>query len=160
MTDKKFDRSVCFMFFECYLQQAQEIRRTYGDTAAYQCLEGICKYALYQEEPEDQMAKIVVTGLKNTIDAGQKKREIGFSKENKEQTNAVLKYVKENPDATQNEIASAVGCSIGKVNKVLKRIHDTASYEDFSSDENYEYGSIGDVEKIVLRYKSDILLYA
>lgn len=122
MTNKEFDRGVCFMFFECYLEQAQEIRQAYGDTAAYQCLEGICRYALYQEEPEDQLAKIVVTGLKNTIDAGQKKRANGFSKENKEQTNAVLKYIKENPGATQKEIANVVGCSVGKVNKVLKSV--------------------------------------
>ena len=117
---KEFDRSVCFMFFESYLEQGKLVKQLYNSEVAYKYLEGIIEYGLYQKESEDPLIKMLVAGLKNTIDAGQEKRKKGFpSKENKETEEAILKCKAENPKATQREIANIVGCSLGKVNKVL-----------------------------------------
>ena len=74
---------------------------------------------MYKEEADDPVINALVSSLKNTIDANQNKRAGGFSKENTEMTEAILKYKNEHPEATQREISNAVGCSVGKVNKAL-----------------------------------------
>jgi len=126
--DKEFDRSVCFTFYESYLTQAELIKEQYGANEAYDSLSGIIKYALYKEEPANIMAKIVLEGLKNTIDAGQAKRASGFAKKsNAEMDEKIIQYKKDNPDATYEQIKEALGCSKGKISKVLKNsvhVHD------------------------------------
>ena len=117
---EQFNRSVCFTFFESYLEQAKEVKEIMGADKAYDYLEGLIEYALYERMPDDATTKMLVTGLKNTIDANQKKRASGFSRENIKQTEAINKYKEENPDATQRAIADALNCSLGKVNKSLR----------------------------------------
>jgi len=116
---KEFKRNVCFSFFESYLEQAKKVKKNMWEKQAYDYLEALIEYALYSKESDDPTTQMLVCGLKNTIDANQAKRARGFTKENKEQTEAIKKYKEEHPEATQREIAEKVGCSAGKVNKAL-----------------------------------------
>lgn len=118
--NKEFDRSVCFTFFESYLEGADKIADVQGKEFSYDYLTAIIRYALYQEESKDPIINAMVSALKNTIDANQKKRASGFTKENTEQTKAIITYYQEHPEATEREVAEAVGCSNGKVNKVKR----------------------------------------
>lgn len=117
--EKIFNRSVCFTFFESYLEGAEKYKEVFNVEIAYGYLCGLIRYALYKEEAEDPMINALVSPLKNTIDANQDKRSNGFGRENKEMTEAIIRYKDEHPEATQREIADAVACSVGKVNKVL-----------------------------------------
>ena len=119
MNNKEFDRSVCFQFYESYLEQAELVKEQLGPELCAEYFIALAKYGLYQEESDNPIIKMLVSGLKNTIDAGQTKRARGFNGENKEKTEAILKYKQEHSDASQREIANACGCSIGKVNKVI-----------------------------------------
>ena len=121
---KEFKRNMCFTFFESYLEQGKMIKEQMGDKECSDYFIGLAEYALYGEEPNSSMAKMLVSGLKNSIDACQDKRERAFNGkhngENMEQTEAIIKYYEENPNATQREVAKAVGVSVGKVCKVKK----------------------------------------
>lgn len=115
---KEFNRNVCFTFFESYLEGADKMVSACNKEFAYDYLTAIIRYALYKEESENPMINAMVSALKNTIDANQKKRENGFLGEDKEQTEAIIKYYEEHPDATEREVAKAVKCSKGKVHNV------------------------------------------
>jgi len=115
-TTQDFDRSVCFTFFNSYLEQAKQVQEIYGSQTAYEYFVALSEYGLYQKDADNPIIKMLISGLKNTIDANQKKRSHAFSKGDKEQTDRVLQYYSENPEATQREIATAVDCSLGKVN--------------------------------------------
>ena len=119
MNNKEFDRSVCFQFYASYLEQAELVYEQLGPEMCAEYFIALVKYGLYQEESDNPMIKMLISGLKNTIDAGQLKRERAFNGENKELTEKIIKYKEETPDATQREIADACKCSIGKVNKSL-----------------------------------------
>ena len=119
MNNKEFDRSVCFQFYESYLEQAELVKEQLGPEMCAEYFIALVRYGLYQEEPSNPMVKMLISGLKNTIDAGQLKREKAFSGENKELTQKIVQYKEENPDATQREVATACQCSVGKVNKAL-----------------------------------------
>ena len=116
---KEFDRSVCFTFFNSYLEQAIEVEKNFGAVEAYKYLKSLAEYGLYGIESSEPIIKMLVCGLKNTIDANQAKRAQGFSREDTEKTKAILNYKAEHPEATQRTIANAVHCSLGKVNSVL-----------------------------------------
>lgn len=118
---KEFFRNVCFTFFESYLEGAEKMAEAQGKEFAFDYLTGIIRYALYEEESEDFMINAMVSALKNTIDANQSKRATGFTGENKEQTEAILKYYQEHPEASEREVADAVGCGKTKVNKVKRK---------------------------------------
>lgn len=55
-----------------------------------------------------------------------KHRSRGFSKENVEATNKIIEYKKNNPEASQREIAAACDVSVGKVNKSINKEIDKA----------------------------------
>ena len=142
---KEFDRSVCFSFFKSYLEQGEKVNKLYGAEAAYNYFIALIEYGLYQKESEDELSNLLVSGLKNTIDANQKKRASAFeSKENKRITESVLKFKAENPNATQREIASAVGCSLGKVNTALAKSNNanTNNYTNRNSNSNNNTNSM------------------
>lgn len=119
MKDKEFNRAACFTFFESYLDQAKQIREQMGAEQCADYLISLAEYALYKQEPNNPLTRMLIAGLKNAIDAGQEKRARGFAQENTEQTAAIKKYKQEHPHASYREIAAAVGCSKSKVGKVL-----------------------------------------
>lgn len=119
-SNKEFDRSVCFTFFEDYRKTAKELEADFGKETVADYYNAIIDYALYTAEPELKgPLKYIWPTTKTTIDKSIDRRSNGF-KENIEQTEKIIKYKKENPDATQREIAEATNTSLGKVNKVLQ----------------------------------------
>ena len=122
-TEKEFDRSVCFSFFEDYFQHVENVEKEFGIEVAYKVIMTIVKYGLYEEEPEDDRMKILVNKtILKSIDLSQKRRSRGFSGEDLEKTQKVMDYYRDHPDASQNEIVKATGISKGKVNKVIRKI--------------------------------------
>lgn len=73
MEEKIFNRSVCFSFFESYLDQAKQVKEQLGPEMCAEYLIAVAEYGLYQKESENPMIKMLVSGLKNVIDAGQEK---------------------------------------------------------------------------------------
>lgn len=136
---KEFDRSVCFTFFESYLEQGELINQNLGAEMCSNYFIALCKYALYQEEPDDMMIKILITGLKNTIDAGQNKRAKSFKGEDIDMTNKILEYKTNNPEASYRQIANALGCSKSKVGKVLSNSNSNINY---NSNLNSNYNTV------------------
>ena len=121
MSKKEFSRNICFTFFEDYKKTADELEKDFGKELVADYYNAIINYALYNIEPELKgTLKYVWHTTKTTIEKSIERRSNSFSKENTEQTNKILKYKEENPNATQREIADATGISVGKVNKVLK----------------------------------------
>ena len=128
---KEFRRNVCFSFFEDYRLTAKELEKDFDKSMVADYYNAIIDYALYEEEPKLSGAlKYIWYTTKTTIDKSVERRSNGFSRENVEQTDAVLKFKEENPGATQREISEATNVSVGKVNKVLQR----KSYSDSISD--------------------------
>ena len=137
MNDKEFKRSVCFTFFEDYRLTAKEIEKDFGKEAAADYYNAIIDYALYDVEPELKGAlKYVWPTTKQTIDRSINRRASGFSRENTDQTEKIMRYKEEHPDATQREIAEATNTSLGKVNKVLKDSSSSVSSSSSSSSSN------------------------
>lgn len=136
MNNKEFDRSVCFQFYESYLEQAELVKEQLGYEMCAKYFIALVRYGLYQEESDDPMIKMLISGLKNTIDAGQTKRARGFNGKNKEKTEAIIKYKQEHPDASQREIANVCGCSIGKVNKVINSNSNLNSNNNINNNSN------------------------
>lgn len=120
-TNKEFDRSKAFTFYGEWAEMAREILNDYGKEIVADFFLAITNYALYEIEPEEKKAplKYFWAQLKEKIDASQEHRSRGFSKEDKALTNSIIKYKTDNPNATYRDIANAVGCSLGKVSKVL-----------------------------------------
>lgn len=123
--EKEFERNRCFMFFESYLESAEKYQTLFGTDVAFNYLIGLAKYALYQEESEDDMTNGLVSALKNTIDSGQEKRSKAFSGENFDQTKVVAEYYRDHPRASQRAIADATGVSKTKVQKTLAKIRES-----------------------------------
>lgn len=148
MSNKEFNRNICFTFFEDYRKTAKEIEEDFGKEAVADYYNAIIDYALYGVEPELKGAiKYIWHTTKASIDKSIERRSGGF-RENTEQTERVLKYKEENPEATQREIAEATGISVGKVNKVLKAnsSSNTISNTDSNSNSNSSSNSIREHE--------------
>ena len=119
MEEKVFNRSVCFSFFESYLDQAKQVKEQLGPEMCAEYLIAVAEYGLYQKESENPMIKMLVSGLKNVIDAGQEKRAKAFS--NSEMYEEIIQYKKDHPDASLREIGEALGCSKNTVDRALKK---------------------------------------
>lgn len=124
---REFDRSICFTFFESYLEQGELVNVNLGSEVCANYFIALCRYALYQEEPQDSIIKMLITGLKNTIDAGQNKRAKSFKGEDVDMTNKILKYKEDNPNASYRQIADALGCSKSKVGKVFSNLNSNSN---------------------------------
>lgn len=119
---KEFSRNICFTFFEDFRKTAKEIETDFGKESVADYYNAIIDYALYANEPELKgVIKYIWHTTKASIDKSIERRSNGFTKEDTEKTEKVLNYKKENPTATQREIADATGVSVGKVNKVLNK---------------------------------------
>lgn len=147
MSNKEFNRSVCFTFFEDYRKTAIEIENDFGKEAVCDYYNAIIDYALYEIEPELKgVLKYTWHTTKTTIDSSVNRRASGF-REDTEATEKILEYKRQNPNATQREIADATNTSVGKVNKALKSLNntpnpDTNTDTSSSSDSNTYPNSI------------------
>ena len=121
MTNKEFDRSVAFTFYKEWKEDADIIEEDYGYEGKVKFYDAIIDYALYEIDPEMKPpVKYFWNTIKEKIDASQEHRSRGFSKTDTETSKKILDYKQEHPEASQREIADAIGCSLGKVNKTLK----------------------------------------
>lgn len=120
MSNKEFNREICFTCYSSWLKQAKQIREMYNDRVALDYLLAIGDYACYEAEPTDPFVQMMLMSIREQIDASQNRRAGGFNRENTAQTKAILDYYNEHPDASQDAISKALGISKGKVNKVLK----------------------------------------
>ena len=119
--EKNFDRSIAFTFYAEWHEMAKEIEEDYGKEVVADFYNAIIEYALFEVEPEKKAPlKYFWAQLKEKIDASQAHRAKGFG-ENVELNEKILQYEQENPEATYRMIAEAVGCSVGKISKVLGR---------------------------------------
>ena len=126
--DKGFDRSIAFTFYAEWAQDADTIEEDYGLEGKAKFYDAIVNYALFEITPEMKPPiKYFWNTIQEKIDASQNHRARGFTRENTEQTEAILKYIEENPNASEREIAVAVGCSNGKVNKVKQKYLSTTN---------------------------------
>lgn len=117
--EKVFDRSVAFTFYKEWKQDADTIEEDFGAEVKAAYYDAIINYALFEIEPEMKAPiKYFWNSIKEKIDASQKNRSKGF-REDTEMTQKIINYKASNPTASQRTIAEAVGCSAGKVNKVL-----------------------------------------
>ena len=117
--EKVFDRSVAFTFYKEWKQDADTIEEDFGVEVKAAYYDAIINYALFEIEPEMKAPiKYFWNSIKEKIDASQKNRSRGF-REDTEMTQKIINYKASNPTASQRTIAEAVGCSAGKVNKVL-----------------------------------------
>lgn len=114
-----FDRSVAFTFYKEWKQDADTIEEDFGAEVKAAYYDAIINYALFEIEPEMKAPiKYFWNSIKEKIDASQKNRSKGF-REDTEMTQKIIDYKAANPTASQRNIAEALGCSVGKVNKVL-----------------------------------------
>lgn len=121
--EKAFDRGVCFTFFADYWDTAQKIEASLGVEKAYSYIEAVAEYSLYGVEPElDLMLDFVWPTTKATIDKNIERRKRGFGREDTEQTERIIREYEKDPQASQEEIGKRAGASVGKVNKVIKRL--------------------------------------
>lgn len=119
--NKEFDRSVAFTFYREWKEDADVIEEDYGSEGKAKFYDSVIEYALFEIEPEMKPPiKYFWKTIKEKIDASQMHRAKGFSKEDTELTEKIKQYKADNPNATQREMASALKCSVGKINKVLK----------------------------------------
>lgn len=158
--NKEFDRNICFTFFEDYRKTAKEIEEDFGKEAVAEYYNSIIDYALYEIEPELKgTIKYLWHTTKTTIDKSIDRRASGFAREDIEMTERILKYKKDNPNATQRDIAHFTGASIGKVNKVLNNHSisytnsDASTSSNTTSEHEHEHGSSIDEKKNIKKEK-------
>lgn len=126
MNNKEFNRAKAFTFYAEWSEIADMLEADYGAEVSNEFYKAIKNYALFSIEPVlSAPIKYLWPQLKEKIDASQAHRARGFYREDKELTKLILELREMNPNATQREIAETIGCSIGKVNKVLKNIAST-----------------------------------
>jgi len=122
-TEKKaFDPTICFTCFSPWVEFIRNLSER-DPAAALQAFFVIADFCLYDIEPAADNS----WGLAWPIVEQQALRSIhsrrrGFGAENTVQTEAIKAYVIAHPGAPQWEIASAIGCSLTKVNKVMKQL--------------------------------------
>ena len=131
MSNKEFNRSIAFTFYKEWKEDADSIEEDFGSDGKVRFYDAIINYALFEIEPEMKApVKYFWSTIKEKIDASQEHRSRGFIKEDTEITQKIIDYKNNNPESTQRDIADAVGCSLGKVNKVLKSNYSTSINTD------------------------------
>lgn len=134
---KEFDQTICFTFFQPWL----EAIRTTAETDPQKAIDAFLvlgDYCLYGIEPDAERNPwgiawpVISAEARRSID----NRRRGFGAENTALTEAIKNYHAEHPEATQMEIKKAVGCSIGKVNKVIRSLDAGSDIHIDSSNDN------------------------
>ena len=120
MSEKEFDRSKCFTFFESYYTTGQMIEELKGKEIAYEYYKAIMEYALYKKPIEDKELLLYAGGFTTLkmIDSSQERRSRGFG-EDKMVSRSILELKRDHPEYSQNKIAEELQISKGKVNKVM-----------------------------------------
>ena len=121
---KAFDQSICFTFFQPWLEAIRTVAETDPQKAidAFLALGDYCLYGI-EPDPERNPWGIAWPVISAEASRSINNRRRGFGAENTAQTEAIKNYRAEHPEATQMEIKKAVGCSIGKVNKVIRSLY-------------------------------------
>lgn len=154
-SNKVFERNVCFTFFEDYRLTAKELEDDFGKEIVADYYNAIIDYALYEQEPELKgTIKYVWHTTKTTIDKSVERRSNAFGKADVETTKKILQYKENHPEATQRKIAEAVGCSPGKVNKVLKD-YSSNTYSNSNTDTNSSSNTCNEREREHVSLSSD-----
>lgn len=136
-SEKTFRRDMCCMVFEDHRITASELEKECGKEAALDYYNAILDYSLYDIEPNLTGAvKFLWPVTKTGLDRSIENRSRGFRQEDTELTEKILQHKKDNPCASQRDIAKAVGCSVGKVNKSLNNTVDEDSASCTGSDAN------------------------
>lgn len=151
--EKEFDRSICFTYFGNYDRQIELVKEQCGLETAYEVYRAIVDYGLFKKEITDPKIRMLVgEATLDLIENSQKKRENSFG-ENIEQTQTIIDYNREHPEASQREIARVTGISQGKVNKVFKKYElktikksskdtDSDNVTDNDIDDDYDNDSV------------------
>lgn len=143
---KEFDRSVCFTCFAPWVETVR-LMAVENPQKAVEAFLTLSDYCLYGTEP-DPLEN--VWGAMWPIVEGEARRSIanrrrGFGSEDVALSDAIREYAAGHPGASQRAIAEALGCSLGKVNKTLKKavsavpdggadVTDTYVHNDISND--------------------------
>lgn len=128
--NRQFDRSKCFTFFNTYRTQGKRIREKYGDKMAADYYEAIIDYGLEQKPvTDDDLMLLIGETLLETIDSSQNRRSRSIG-ENMELTRSILETVRDHPEYSQDNIKEIVGCSKGKVNKVINKFKEGGYADD------------------------------
>ena len=148
MNNEEFDRSKCFTFYGSYATQGKRIRKLYGDKMAADYYEAIIDYALNKKPIEDEKLMLLIGDtLLETVNSSQKRRARGFG-EDMELTRSIIELVRDRPGISQNDIASELHCSKGKVNQALKNFKEGKYEKEFDFNiilRGVEYRSNGQV---------------
>ena len=148
MNKEEFDRSKCFTFYGSYATQGKRIRKLYGDKMAADYYEAIIDYALNKKPIEDEKLMLLIGDtLLETVNSSQKRRARGFG-EDMELTRSIIELVRDRPGISQNDIASELHCSKGKVNQALKNFKEGKYEKEFDFNiilRGVEYRSNGQV---------------
>lgn len=131
-----FDRSICFTFFQPWLEAIRSTAET-DMQKALDALFVLGDYCLYAKEPDPNKNP---WGMAWPVISAEARRSIsnrrrGFGTEDVVLTEAIRNYYTKHPGITQQAVADALHCSIGKVNKVVRSIHsDDGTHRDSDSD--------------------------
>lgn len=140
---KEFDQSVCYTCFAPWVESIRMMAEDSPETAlkAFLALSDYCLYGITPEPKSNPWGALwpVIEGEAKRSIANRRR---GFGTENVIQSDAIREYHSEHPQATQREIAEAVGCSLWKVNKVLKQTKTPACYGGTESGNNIDILSL------------------
>lgn len=134
---KTFDQTICFTFFQPWLEAIRTVAETDPQKAidAFLVLGDYCLYGkepLPGENPWGIAWPVISAEAQRSIN----NRRRGFGTEHKALTEAIKNYHAEHPEATQQNIADAVRCSIGKVNKVIRSLDAGSDIHNDNSNDN------------------------
>lgn len=134
---KAFDPTICFTFFQPWLEAIRTVSETDPQKAidAFLALGDYCLYGI-EPDPERNPWGIAWPVISAEAYRSINNRRRGFGAENTAQTEAIKNYRAKHPEATQIEIKKAVGCSIGKVNKVIRSLDADSDIHTDSSNDN------------------------
>lgn len=134
-SNRAFDRSICFSNFESQVNAVKQIEASQGAETALRAYFILADYCLYGIEPDPASNPwgFAWALVKQQASTSIKNRARGFGSEDTEKTEAILEYMGENPHASRREVAQAVGCSVGKVQKVASSGPYTHSLDDTRS---------------------------
>ena len=128
MPSSVFDRSICFTCFSPWVEGIRQQRQTDPQKAvdAFLVLADYCLYGM-EPDPECNPWGMAWAAISAEARRSINNRRRGFGAEDVVQTEAIRRYYMEHPGITQKATAEALHCSVGKVNKVVRSLRDSAN---------------------------------